>query len=522
MDQPYAGFALTDLKSAKGRQNVFGRILWFSELLRQAQMSVDVFSVGERGLSFAYVDKAAQTTPAQEAKTDAAVQWTVVKDAWKQFLGGVPSAQQVSLMDLYKAVLAIESGGRVLPDKNDLVGEMDACVRAPSTWYAVTFDPAPAAHGDEYHDLRIEVRQPELTAHTNTGYYDEPFYGDPPDPAVVPVTVAGLEEMIHAPQGNEELSRVRLTERLSGTRLQSLMTALHSKKARAALEQLADESTFLPPPSSGVLADPPPDAGEQQRILSAAMNYLNEVIPRLPNFFARRTFVGFNETAGYHELMTAIDPVPLHVEEQSKANVQYRQGAEIVDASPALRESRGSPLNTYGTFGPILRGTLAVMRLPGSVRWSRWEQEAGERRAVFRYATPMEGSEFRVEGCCLARDGATKFAIRPGYHGEIAIDPASGAILRIQMQADLQGFVPTTQADMMVEYGPVAIGGKTYILPLRAVSIWRGRTVPALEEWNQSFHTWGPYETAMDVFTFERYHAFQSEIRMLPGYRRTQ
>jgi hypothetical protein len=43
---------------------------------------------------------------------------------------------------------------------------------------------------------------------------------------------------------------------------------------------------------------------------------------------------------------------------------------------------------------------------------------------------------------------------------------------------------------MMVTYGPVEISGRTYILPLRSVNIWRGRAVPLLAEWTESFLTW--------------------------------
>jgi hypothetical protein len=52
------------------------------------------------------------------------------------------------------------------------------------------FTPSPlAAHADEYHSLQVEVNQPSLTVDTSKGYYNQPFYNDPPDTRIQRVTV---------------------------------------------------------------------------------------------------------------------------------------------------------------------------------------------------------------------------------------------------------------------------------------------------------------------------------------------
>jgi hypothetical protein len=136
---------------------------------------------------------------------------------------------------------------------------------------------------------------------------------------------------------------------------------------------------------------------------------------------------------------------------------------------------------------------------------------------------PSEKTDhYRLKGRCLLLEcgGIDRYVLAPGYHGEITIDPDSGTVLRAQVQADLPGFVPADRSDIMVAYGPVELGGKTYILPVRSVSIWRGRTVQPLEleNWNESFLTWGPYETRVSEFTFDHYRMFHGESRLLPGY----
>jgi hypothetical protein len=76
------------------------------------------------------------------------------------------------------------------------------------------------------------------------------------------------------------------------------------------------------------------------------------------------------------------------------------------------------------------------------------------------------------------------------------------------------------RSDMMVSYGPMEIGGEMYVVPLRSVTIWRSRSVAALLQWNAGFFTWGPYETQMNVFTFDQYHLFRGKARVLPGFER--
>jgi hypothetical protein len=104
------------------------------------------------------------------------------------------------------------------------------------------------------------------------------------------------------------------------------------------------------------------------------------------------------------------------------------------------------------------------------------------------------------------------------YHIEVAVDPDSGAILRLAFQFDLKSTTPLTSSDIMIEYGPVEIGGKTYDCPLRSVTIMRSPSVAVLSEWDESFSSYGPYSTMLNDISFDRHHMFRSESRLLPGF----
>jgi len=59
----------------------------------------------------------------------------------------------------------------------------------------------------------------------------------------------------------------------------------------------------------------------------------------------------------------------------------------------------------------------------------------------------------------------------PGYRGSLWIDPASGTILRITLIAEVQGNSNLDRAATLVEYGPVQIGGKPFVCPIRSFAL---------------------------------------------------
>jgi VWFA-related protein len=492
------------LGTKKLKQNLFDRIYWFSALLRESRIALYALSAGE-------------TPPS--ARPDLTE------------IGGVKSLTDVSSIYLYREVLAVQSGGRVLPPDNDLAGQINSCVKEAGIFSTLSFDPMPADRPHEYHSLKVLIDKPGLTARTTTGYYDEPFYSDQPNRAGKRVTADQLGHLLSAAHGEREgevvrqLSQVEVSERISAIALASWAAELRGRTARQMLVAIADATEFLDPPASEILPAAPPDESAQRRIVSLAAGYLHSTMSKLPNYYARRIVARFEETPQYDEGSMHVQAEPLHLVATSKATVLYRDGAEVVSSGgkDRQRDSNDHYLITYGTFGPLLNAASDAMTVPGGLSWGRWEKGTnGARRAIFRYQVPASKSRYQAGGCCLPDgNGTIGFARRTGYHGEVAVDPESGALLRLQLEADLQGFVPLNRSEIMIAYGPVEIGGKTYICPVRSVSIWRARSVPTLSEWDESFRTWGPYATMLNDISFDRYHMFRSESRLVPGFSMT-
>jgi hypothetical protein len=260
-------------------------------------------------------------------------------------------------------------------------------------------------------------------------------------------------------------------------------------------------------------------------MLRETVDFLRKVDVMLPDFYATRTTIQYDEPPqkNEQEWKTVASDQSLHVTATFNTTVTFRNGKEVVDADTGKGKklsARERQLQTQGTFGPILAMVFAgIASARSEFIWSHWENGAEGPQAVFRYAVPRDTSRFEVGFCCLADpDGTVPFKTSAAYHGEIAIDPDSGAIRRMTVISNLEPRLPMQSSGIMVEYGPVVIGEKTYICPTRSVSISRQRTVKLVEEWGESFGVYGRFETILNDVAFEKYHIFRAQSRILPEY----
>jgi VWFA-related protein len=431
-------------------------------------------------------------------------------------------------------VLAIQSGGLVLDASHGTMRGIEHCVEDASAFYTVSFDPPHAAQPDEYHNLKLQIGAIGFSARTNTGYYNQPVFYDQPRVPAKRATIHELQQILDA--ANEEqdgelakqLTGLELSERLSSSQLSLWKDRLHGKNSRAALVALADESAFLDPPAAEILSDPTPDLDTQHQILSRTEKYLQEALPKLPDFFATRTTAEYDQPSPKEgdTWKTALADQSLREAVTEKATLRYRSGHEEQDAE----KKKGSPsakkkdLNFIGVFGPILGSVLVdAAQNNNKLIWSRWIQGEQGRKAVFRYIV-SENPHYNVVHCCLL-DGKT-FRASTKYFGEMAIDPGTGAILRLTIESEpvwirepnLNPVLPVKRAAVMIEYGPVEIGGRKYFCPLRSVVIMRARTVRTVTLWDQTFDIYAPYETLLNDIVYTDYHKFGAEARMLPGF----
>lgn len=336
-----------------------------------------------------------------------------------------------------------------------------------------------------------------------------------------------------------QIADFEMSQRISATRLTALMKDLPGDQSRRSLIALADESRFLDLPPAEIPPAPAPLPQQQRQMMSRTLAYIANVIPQLPNFFATRSTVHYVDTPSLYDINgnIAVRYQPLHVTGTTTRRAMYRDGKEVADedVSQASKASVQG-LRSSGEFGPLL-SIVMLDAAKGKAAWSHWEQAPGGLVAVYSYSVPQISSHYEVDYCCVADSEHThlrEFKKIVGYHGEIAADSATGAITRLTLELDLKSSEDISQGDILVDYGPVEIGGKTYTCPVRSLALskvrmalrdgsqvgsssvlLRGRAGGVATAVQTGVAGEGPTQTLLNDVTFIDYHVFRGEARML-------
>jgi hypothetical protein len=351
---------------------------------------------------------------------------------------------------------------------------------------------------------------------------------------VAKVTVAQLEQALATAHDRpdsevaQQLSGLELTERLNTAKLAQLKGDLPGDKAREQLVILADSAAFLEPPAAEIPADAAPEPAAAHQMLTQVVNYVNTTIRQLPNLMAVRETNGFadkpqEDVQGPTGISTEA-AMPLHFIGRSSVTVTYRDRKEAVDGKAVKVGKPIGGLTSWGEFGPVLVVTVGDA-LQGKITWSRWEQGANGKEAVFHYTVPSEKSHYPVQFCCqyygLRQDAlpaVSPFKETVGYHGEIVFDPASGAVLRITMEYELPPGELVSKASLMVEYSSVEIGGQKYICPVRSVSNLTAYDALPTGMFAMSKYS-GPTKNYLKDVAFTQFRSFGTESRNPAGTR---
>jgi len=297
---------------------------------------------------------------------------------------------------------------------------------------------------------------------------------------------------------------VELSEQVSAAELNWLIAASPGPKTTEALHVVADQSVFLDLPASELPVRPVPDVAAQKYMLNQTIHYVARTLHSLPDFLATR------ETAHYDDAPRPAMERGLHFLTSFEVPIAYRDGRETDDPSLAASTAQVSKvsgkkghnkpapspsvgLTSWGEFGPILEIVL-LDASKGKFGWSHWEQEDGKFLAVFQFAAVRANSHYSVQyedrpqGDRVASSygSGNNESISAGqqkdtdailhkdivaYHGRLTIDPDTGIVRRIAIEAELPADSYIQRAAIMVEYGPIKIGDSERICPVRSASI---------------------------------------------------
>lgn len=325
-----------------------------------------------------------------------------------------------------------------------------------------------------------------------------------PPAGALPVSVKQLERKIASLREPDaaaarDLGVLQLTERLNWASFKELETQLPGEQSREALLAIADASQFLPPPRDEGATQNPPSRAEQQQLLAQTRAYVRSVLPQRPNFVAVRHILRFQDRGADYQIQSFTpaddgthDPPLLPVAKQTDT-VRYVDGQETQSEeakSNGFASGIQSSLDTTGTFGAIL-GTILADTTHRRARWIRWEKGDRGPLAVFSFDVPKRQSHYEVNYCCVSADEFTHvdpatgvFHDSAGYRAEIAVEPETGVIVRLALDAPMSEFTPLRRVAVFVEYAPMTIAGKSYICPVHSVTITSAPVAPQVHLWS--------------------------------------
>lgn len=373
------------------------------------------------------------------------------------------------------------------------------------------------------------------------------------------VTVDQLAERIAAQRRRSDkdlartLDELELTQRLPAPRRAELLAFMRGDKSRQAFAILADLAEIYDPPATEIPTDSAPSLDDQKAIIARAVDFAATTVQILPRFYAARDTIRFQRESPAHIVreprpasawidldtgtLHVIKPItaeapslkPFRFVDAQHATVLYRGEQEVAENDPRPGEKKTAEhgAETWGEFGPFLRLILTDI-LNTAPEWLHWEKGETGPLAVFRFDVPRDKSHYTVRYCCVPLIGNLMLhpvSDIPPYSGQIFIDPATGAVMRLLL-ITRPAYIPIERADIAVEYAFVDLGGKQYLCPRRSVSITlahppRSSAPPTAQNGGSDpegrvISYEAPKTTAINDVHFADFHMAMGEMHVVP------
>lgn len=363
------------------------------------------------------------------------------------------------------------------------------------------------------------------------------------------VTVAELTDMFKSMQEQKKsdaevadaLKQVQLSEELTRNTMNSLASYAPGPLTTEQVYVLEARSAVLAPPAADIPTTPAPDAATQKAILDKAAEYVSKTYAQLPALTATKTTLRFQdnvEAAGPSSgLVGSASQVTVGSSFVSPYQfVHYINSTDSVYSSDHGVEKLAEDKTRWGSNkmialkepDPSLGRVLPEAQAGGNITWLRWENINGKPAAVFAFEIPKKKSHLGVNVCCFPnvdQTGVARFSsaavggLQGGsggatgnfqtttdwhpykangvpYHGEFFVDPDTGIVVRMITEGEFKSSEVVHQLDTRVDYGPVKVGDKTVILPMRTVI--NTEVVP-----NGDSQAAGKFSTRCTLFTIE-------------------
>lgn len=297
-----------------------------------------------------------------------------------------------------------------------------------------------------------------------------------------------------------ELSQVELTEELTAAAMNSFGDYIPGGLSSAQMYVLEAHSAVLAPPASDLPSTAAPDEPTAKAILDRALDYAATIYAQLPHLTAVKTTLRFQEDipavkggAGDFTMLSVRDYYAMarmgtskvvHFANAREAPVVLLNGAEeATSTTDNTHWGRNGQIALFGP-GPVLSSILHEAQTGGKISWLRWERVHGMQVAVYAFEVGKKATSYAVDYCCfldinsVAEETTHSITINPTfkhekatvpYHGEVFVEPETGVVVRLIVQAEFKPSGAVRQEDRRIDYAPVTLGTQRFVVPVREI-----------------------------------------------------
>jgi hypothetical protein len=260
----------------------------------------------------------------------------------------------------------------------------------------------------------------------------------------------------------KELRKFQLAEHVDDHLIEELVSSGAGPKTEEELDKLRDLTAGLPQPdlSADFPHGAPPTIPQQQSIVNAARDRALDYTHSLPDFFCDEIVQRYESYRGNWEMKDTLDIKLTYFEQKEKYDLLR------INGRPTMRsfESVGGA-QSQGEFGSLL-GSLFAGDSGTRFRWDHWTTLRGRPAHVFQFRILATHSSYRI---AFRTGNGSLTSTVTGQHGFVYIDRDTSSVLRIIGDADsIPRDFPVRMAHTVLDFGFTDVGGKEFLLPLRA------------------------------------------------------
>jgi hypothetical protein len=310
-----------------------------------------------------------------------------------------------------------------------------------------------------------------------------------------PLTVQQLKDLLASLQQSRKddnevsdaLMQYDLSEELTNSAAEGLSTLIPGPHAGEEIEILRGRSAFLAPPPTDLPATPAPDAAAQKAMLGQALNFATKSFSQYPHLSVIKSTIRYQDelrqasSVGIQSVNILNGPLQL----------VYKHN-DPLDVDKGIVKAAAKDKTRWGANGQISEGApetnlgalLQEASASDNYKWLRWQTVDGKQAAVFSFAVEKKKSLLDVNYCCFPKTEIQDTVMGPltvgtiqsltswepfkriaSYHGELFIDPDSGVIVRIIVNAEMKPSDFVFMEERRIDFEKIVVDGREYVLP---------------------------------------------------------